>query len=61
MRRAIHPLPNTFSWRGAQLKHRDNFTFTFIDLMGIGWEDVDWIHLAQDMALMNTAVNLQVP
>jgi hypothetical protein len=21
--------PNTSSWRGAQLKHRDNFTFTF--------------------------------
>jgi hypothetical protein len=24
---AIHPLPNTPSWRGAYLKHRDNFTF----------------------------------
>jgi hypothetical protein len=24
--------PNTPSWRGAQLKHRDNFTFTFIGL-----------------------------
>jgi hypothetical protein len=24
----IH-FPNTPSWRGAQLKHRDNFTFTF--------------------------------
>jgi hypothetical protein len=21
--------PNTSSWRGVQLKHRDNFTFTF--------------------------------
>jgi len=21
--------PNTPSWRGAQLKHRDNFTFSF--------------------------------
>jgi hypothetical protein len=30
MRGAIAPLPNTPSWRGAQLKHRDNFTFTFI-------------------------------
>jgi hypothetical protein len=29
MRGAIPPLPNTPSWRGAQLKHRDNFTFTF--------------------------------
>jgi hypothetical protein len=26
---AIPRLPNTPSWRGAQLKHRDNFTFTF--------------------------------
>jgi hypothetical protein len=24
---AIPPLPNTPSWRGAQLKHRDLFTF----------------------------------
>jgi hypothetical protein len=22
--------PNTSSWRGGQLKHRENFTFTFI-------------------------------
>jgi hypothetical protein len=28
MRGAILPLLNTPSWRGAQLKHRDNFTFT---------------------------------
>jgi hypothetical protein len=27
MRRATPPLPNTPSWRGVQLKHRDNFTF----------------------------------
>jgi hypothetical protein len=26
---AIPPLPQYTSWRGAQLKHRDNFTFTF--------------------------------
>jgi hypothetical protein len=26
---AISPLPNTPSWRGAWLKHRDDFTFTF--------------------------------
>jgi hypothetical protein len=24
-------LPNTPLWHGAQLKHRDNFTFTFTD------------------------------
>jgi len=29
MRAAIPPLPNTSLWRGAQLKHRDNFTFNF--------------------------------
>jgi hypothetical protein len=28
IRGAIPPLPNTPSWRGAYLKHRDNFTFT---------------------------------
>jgi hypothetical protein len=28
MRGAIPPLPNTPSWRGAQLKHRGSFTFT---------------------------------
>jgi len=26
---AIPPLPNTPSWSDAQLKHRDNFTFSF--------------------------------
>jgi hypothetical protein len=30
MRGAIPPLPNTPPWCGAQLKHRDNFTFTYI-------------------------------
>jgi hypothetical protein len=29
MSSAIPPLPNTPSWRRAQLKQRDNFTFTF--------------------------------
>jgi hypothetical protein len=43
---AILPLPNTSSWRDAQLKHRDNFTFTFIPegmrplrRPMFGWED----------------------
>jgi hypothetical protein len=31
MSEAILHFPNTPSWRGAQLKHRDNFTFTFIE------------------------------
>jgi hypothetical protein len=36
-----------------------------IDLREIGWDDMDWIDLAQDRdqwrALMNTAMNLRVP
>jgi hypothetical protein len=35
-----------------------------MDLKEIGWGDMDWIHLAQDrdqwMALVNTAIKLQV-
>jgi hypothetical protein len=31
----------------------------------IGWRDMEWIHLAQDMnqlkALVNTIINLRVP
>jgi hypothetical protein len=27
---AISPLPNTPSWRGAQLKHRESFTFFIV-------------------------------
>jgi len=30
------PLPNTPSWRGAQLKHKDNFTFTFKEITQMG-------------------------
>jgi predicted small integral membrane protein len=36
-----------------------------MDLMKIGWEDVDWMHLAQDKdlwwAIVNTVMNLRVP
>jgi hypothetical protein len=36
-----------------------------IDLREIGWEGVDWIHLAQDRdkwwAFVNTVKNLRVP
>jgi hypothetical protein len=42
VRGAIPPLPNTPSWCGAQLKHRDNFTFTFITLLLSLYE---WIFL----------------
>jgi hypothetical protein len=36
-----------------------------MDLKEIGWEGVDWIHLAQDrdqwQAFVNIVMNLQVP
>jgi hypothetical protein len=36
-----------------------------MDLREIGWDDVDWIDMAQDRdqwrALVNTVLNLQVP
>jgi hypothetical protein len=36
-----------------------------IDLREIGWEDMDWIDLAQDRgqwrALVNTVINIRVP
>jgi hypothetical protein len=36
-----------------------------IDLTEIGWDDIDWIDLAQDRdqwrALVNTVMNLRVP
>jgi hypothetical protein len=36
-----------------------------MDLRGIGWEDVYWIHLAQDTdqwrVLVNTVMDLRVP
>jgi len=35
MRGAIHPLLNTPSWRGAQLKHSDDYTYTLIYTLGL--------------------------
>jgi hypothetical protein len=36
-----------------------------MDLREIGWEGVDWIHLAQDSdrwwAVVNTVTNLMIP
>jgi hypothetical protein len=36
-----------------------------MDLRKIGWEGVDWIHLAQDWdqrrAVVNTVISLRVP
>jgi hypothetical protein len=47
-----------------RLMHRweDNFR---TDLREIGWKIMDWIHLARDghrlRALLNTAMNVQIP
>jgi hypothetical protein len=50
---AIPPLPNTPSWRGAQLKHRDNFTFTF---KHIYFELTPWSRV-----LLETLIVAQLP
>jgi hypothetical protein len=41
MRGAISPFPNTPSWRGAQLKHRDKFTFYLYTPLWI-WNE-EWL------------------
>jgi hypothetical protein len=51
--------------KGKPRRRWENNTTIIIDLREIGWERVDWIHLAQDMdhrrAVMNTVINLRVP
>jgi hypothetical protein len=37
----IPPLPNTPSWRGAQLKDRDSFSFTFTPRFQKAGKDID--------------------
>jgi hypothetical protein len=48
--------------RGKEATRKANIR---IDLVEVGWGDVDWIGLAQDMdrwrALVNSALNLRVP
>jgi hypothetical protein len=43
-------------------KWQDNIV---LDLLEIGWDSVDWIHLARDRdqwrAVVNTVMNLRVP
>jgi hypothetical protein len=71
---AVPPLPNTPSWRGAQLnkKHRDNFTFTstlkyFWNLLG-AWTCVSeherqkvklYLHLTKHHARWKWAVSFK--
>jgi hypothetical protein len=45
MRGAIPTYPNMLSWHGAQLKHRDNFTFTLP--LFLVWSSVGWDTLSQ--------------
>jgi hypothetical protein len=48
--------------RRPRYRWKDNIR---IDVREIGWEIVDWIHLAQDgdqwLALVNTVMNFRVP
>jgi hypothetical protein len=57
MHGGIPSLPQYVFMAWCLVKFRDNFTFTFtfrwednikITLREIGWEGVEWIHLAQD-------------
>jgi len=47
---------------GPSHRCEDNVT---MDLTELGWEDVDWIHLAQGMdkwrALVDTVTHLRIP
>jgi hypothetical protein len=38
MHASLPPLPSMPSWHGAQLKHRDNFTFNMYVILR-GWRD----------------------
>jgi len=43
--------PNTPSWRGAQLKHRDNFTFTFYG--SSSWRPTDSLRVVLSIFLLS--------
>jgi hypothetical protein len=45
--------PNTPSWRGAQLKHRDNFTFTFNNI----WWSVQVMKLLKRPRMINQLIS----
>jgi hypothetical protein len=52
--------------KGPRGRHRHRWEDNIrMDLREIGWEDVNWIHLAQNrdwwQALVNTVMSVQVP
>jgi hypothetical protein len=50
---AVPPLPNTPSWRGAQLKHRDYITFTLNRKSCNCW----WRHFRSGLSVRNLSVS----
>jgi hypothetical protein len=44
--------PNTPSWRGVKLKHRDNFTFTFVFICNR--EAVDFLEGSRPTEFLNS-------
>jgi hypothetical protein len=63
MRGAVPPLPNTPSWRGANLRAREQLYIYFMannitmDLRKIEREGVDWMRLAQNRDQWRAFVN----
>jgi hypothetical protein len=70
MRGSLPPLPNTPSWRGAQLKDRDNFTFYLyltlkkdnnkMYLRVIECEVIEWIYPAQNGDCNNLSLKMEI-
>jgi hypothetical protein len=58
MRGVISPLPNTSYWHDAQLKHRDNFTFTWFTAT----ENVSgvWNYITMFHSYVTKAINFRV-
>jgi hypothetical protein len=57
----IPQLPNTPLWRGAQLKHRDNFTFTFTFYSTLLTELIQRRQIKQETSSFYTCILAKVP